>query len=57
MKASNKENLFQNLLWFYTFFLLTKRKTRIHPNILNTKVYEYKWKIGEYICPKPHEKP
>ena len=22
------------------------------PNILNMKVYEYIWKISEYICPK-----
>ena len=26
------------------------------PNILNMKVYEYIWKISEYICPKTHEK-
>lgn len=24
----------------------------MNPNILNMKVYEYIWKISEYICPK-----
>ena len=29
----------------------------MNPNILNMKVYEYIWKISEYVCPKTHEKP
>ena len=40
---------------FYIFWL-TRKKTRINPNILNLKVYEYIWKISENICPKTHEK-
>ena len=52
-KASNKwKSIPKAIVVLYIFFWLTRRETRINPNILNAKVYEFIWKINEYICPK-----